>query len=119
MTPICLPQESDARISPEENCFVAGWGRLEDKGSSASTLQELEVGIINNQECTTKASYGKYAGYPVIDDHMFCAGHMGGKKDACSGDSGGPLMCVENGRPVLRGAVSWGIGRAQTERIQF
>ena len=26
------------------------------------------------------------------------------------GDSGGPLICVDNNRPVLYGVTSWGIG---------
>ena len=44
----------------------------------------------------------------VDDETMICAGYMEGGRDACSGDSGGPLICVENGMPVLRGVVSWG-----------
>ena len=30
------------------------------------------------------------------------------------GDSGGPLVCKENGRYVLRGAVSWGESTCST-----
>ena len=44
----------------------------------------------------------------VDPETMICAGYMDGGRDACSGDSGGPLICVENNMPVLRGVVSWG-----------
>lgn len=93
VTPICLPSETESRRQPGDKCHVAGWGRLADTGATAKTLQELEVGIIDNKDCMSKQSYGKWSGYPVIDDHMFCAGFMEGGKDACAGDSGGPLMC--------------------------
>ena len=61
----------------------------------------------------SKQSYGKYRSMPVIDRSMMCAGYMDGGKDACSGDSGAPLICIENNKPVLHGMVSWGYGCAK------
>lgn len=47
-------------------------------------------------------------------DAEFCAGEMAGGKDSCTGDSGGPLICInDQNEPVLYGVVSWGFGCAQ------
>lgn len=80
-----MPEEHQPRRKSGDTCHIAGWGRLKYHGALAQTLQELEVGIIANKDCTSKVAYGKFSGYPVVDDHMFCAGHMSGGKDACSG----------------------------------
>lgn len=47
---------------------------------------------------------------PVDEQSMVCAGYAteGNVISGCQGDSGGPFVCEENGRFVLRGAVSWG-----------
>lgn len=41
---------------------------------------------------------------------MFCAGYVEGGKDACHGDSGGPIV-DKNGQLV--GIISWGRGCAR------
>jgi secreted trypsin-like serine protease len=43
---------------------------------------------------------------------MLCAGLRSGQRDACYGDSGGPLLATVGGKPVEVGIVSWGEGPA-------
>lgn len=46
----------------------------------------------------------------AVTDNMFCAGFKEGGKDACLGDSGGPIIDADTG--VLIGTTSWGVGCA-------
>uniref|UniRef100_A0A1A9VYZ8 Peptidase S1 domain-containing protein n=1 Tax=Glossina austeni TaxID=7395 RepID=A0A1A9VYZ8_GLOAU len=79
---------------------VAGWGYREEFGLSSRYLQEVEIAIVSTTECTQ--SYGE----GEITERMICAGLVNGGKDACQGDTGGPLI-INN---QLVGLVSWGRG---------
>jgi len=70
-------------------------------------LQEVDVPIVSNATCNT--SYGG-----EITANMICAGYAQGGKDACYGDSGGPLFVPdETGTGWVQvGVVSWGEGCA-------
>ena len=73
-------------------------------------LHELGVPIVDHTTCAKW--YARIDVYSVWESMHICAGYENGGEDACSGDSGGPLICVENEKPVLRGVVSWGVGCA-------
>ncbi|PSN50402.1 hypothetical protein C0J52_08570 [Blattella germanica] len=94
--PISLTSEEPAAGTP---VVVTGWGALEYEGSSPSQLQQVQVNIVDHEECSK--AYTKYGG---VTDREVCAGVSQGGKDSCQGDSGGPL--VANGVQV--GVVSWG-----------
>nr|XP_015840677.1 PREDICTED: trypsin delta/gamma [Tribolium castaneum] len=85
---------------------VSGWGILNDGDIiTPNILHSVNVTIVGREECAT--DYANVEG-AHIDDTMVCAGVPEGGKDACSGDSGGPL--TKNG--ILVGIVSWGLGCA-------
>lgn len=48
-----------------------------------------------------------------IHSEMLCAGWRNGERDACHGDSGGPLLAKIKGRWYVLGVVSTGIGCAR------
>ena len=71
----------------------------------APKLQEVKVNILSNTVCKRAESYGK----KFRKELMLCAGYYSGNKDACGGDSGGPLQChAPNGGWRLIGVVSFG-----------
>ncbi len=47
---------------------------------------------------------------------QICAG---GLSDACNGDSGGPLLILDKGKPVLAGIISYGIECGSSEYFCF
>ncbi|XP_053117444.1 serine protease 27-like [Hemicordylus capensis] len=122
--PICLPSASVPEPSPVGmKCWVTGWGRPFQKASyMARTLREVEVLIIDTEECDQM--YHKNVSnletvpedYKLIYNDMVCAGYPEGEKDSCWGDSGGPLACKQNGTWFLAGVVSFGTGCAQPSR---
>ena len=65
---------------------LTGWGKITVTGPQADVLQEVNVSTITNQQC------GEKHGHHRITPAMICAGAPG--KDACKGDSGGPLAVL-------------------------
>ncbi|KAK0395930.1 hypothetical protein QR680_001492 [Steinernema hermaphroditum] len=105
--PICLPT---AHAPDYKVCTVAGWGRTGESGATSKVVREIHVPILPYWKC-----FSHY--FTAVDPFsMFCAGFDLGGVDSCRGDSGGPLMCEDQGRYELQGIVSWGIGCARRGR---
>ncbi|CAH0592574.1 unnamed protein product [Chrysodeixis includens] len=113
LRPACLPP---ARAQPPagHHCTVVGWGQLyEHERVFPDTLQEVELPVISTSECRRRTRLLPL--YRVTDD-MFCAGYERGGRDACLGDSGGPLMCQESDKWYVYGVTSNGYGCARANR---
>uniref|UniRef100_A0A8D1CAK6 Peptidase S1 domain-containing protein n=1 Tax=Sus scrofa TaxID=9823 RepID=A0A8D1CAK6_PIG len=78
------------------------------------TLQKLKVPIIDSGICSRL--YWQGTGEGAVTEDMLCAGYLEGQRDACLGDSGGPLMCQVEGTWLLAGVISWGEGCAERNR---
>lgn len=94
--------------APGSIASVAGWGVLEEGGSSGpDTLQEADVPITTDEYCGDA-----YSDFDVST--MVCAGYPEGGIDTCQGDSGGPLFGhAADGSLRVVGSTSFGDGCAR------
>ncbi|KAF2356347.1 Serine proteases trypsin domain [Trinorchestia longiramus] len=110
IAPVCLPQEGD--VFTGHRCWVTGWGKDGFVSSSRyqNTLKEVDVPMLSTGDCQQRLRTTRLGPSYLLHPGMLCAGGEPGK-DACKGDGGGPLTCVDaSGRHRLAGLVSWGIG---------
>ena len=96
-------EENAGKLDHGSNAYVSGWGALDEDGANyPDTLMGVAVNIVDND--TAKAG-----DYPeLIHSHLVAGKGIG--KDACYGDSGGPLTIEDNGVTKLAGLVSYGLG---------
>ncbi|XP_028932595.1 plasma kallikrein-like isoform X2 [Ornithorhynchus anatinus] len=106
--PICLPTPEDTGVTLA-NCWVTGWGYSRENGEVQAILQKAKIPVISNLECQERYPQHK------VTSGMVCAGYKDGGKDACKGDSGGPLACKHHGVWHLTGVTSWGEGCARKD----
>uniref|UniRef100_A0A670YD49 Ovochymase 1 n=1 Tax=Pseudonaja textilis TaxID=8673 RepID=A0A670YD49_PSETE len=103
--PICLPHKEDV-FEAGTLCVVSGWGKTSE--GEYLVLSEVELPIIDSITCSELL---KTLNLPPGQRSMLCAGFPDGGRDACKGDSGGPLACRKaSGLWTLVGITSWGIG---------
>ncbi|KAK7111760.1 brain-specific serine protease 4-like [Littorina saxatilis] len=108
--PICLPGAS-FQMSPGDVCVFAGYG--DTQGIPAGRDRKLncmQVPLVNDSLCAQSDWLG--ADYVTVRDVSICAGYANGGADACSGDSGGALVCKQSGdqKYYIYGISSWGKG---------
>ncbi|XP_048488119.1 trypsin-like [Plutella xylostella] len=95
---------------PDESAVqVVGWGdtlgeNLSSEDDYADILQQVTLYTISNAECRRR-----YSDVDIITDNMICADDQGlVEKDACNGDSGGPMYYKNRDTQILVGIVSFG-----------
>uniref|UniRef100_A0A8C1P691 Zgc:123295 n=1 Tax=Cyprinus carpio TaxID=7962 RepID=A0A8C1P691_CYPCA len=104
--PVCLAAAASVFGAGTES-WVTGWGKLQSGGTQfPDTLQEVIIPVVNNSACANA-----YKGMYTITSNMICAGLLNqGGKDACEGDSGGPMVSKKGSLWIQSGIVSFGQG---------
>ncbi|WP_163862207.1 serine protease [Myxococcus eversor] len=109
--PILLPLAGET-VSDNAEATVAGWGLTREGGYDTSPVL-MQVGVPTIPHQLMVNAY-RSQGIHIDRYAMLGAGYSQGGKDACQGDSGGPLfMLGAQGKPVLQGIVSFGVGCAR------
>lgn len=93
--PICIPLDGPIRTKSFVGYmpFVAGWGKTQEAGKTASILQELQLPVLDNEVCQDRYKKQKrLLSEKQFNNAVLCAGVLTGGQDSCQGDSGGPLM---------------------------
>jgi trypsin len=104
--PLPIATTADAALwQPWTSTLVAGWGSMREGGPISPVLQSAGLSILPNKTCSRPAAYGA----EYVSAEMLCAGRLDASADACTGDSGGPLLSSG----ILIGLVSWGRGCAR------
>jgi len=103
IAPVCLPKRSSPALATGDMMTASGWGKIDDSifGSISEVLNKVTLPILDQTECSD------YYGTSTITENVVCMDTTGGH-GVCSGDSGGPLTWVEDGKSVTRGITSFG-----------
>ncbi|XP_055373707.1 serine protease easter-like [Condylostylus longicornis] len=105
--PICLPLEDHLRSMTHfnETLTISGWGKTENSKNSNRQLK-ADIRIVEIDTCNSK-----YNDFNItVSNNQLCAGGVIGT-DTCNGDSGGPLIAVNNlpnYEYFIAGIVSYG-----------
>ena len=102
--PINLITEEEVNsgaTDPGINAIITGWGLIDvDPVEFPIGLQKLEIPIV--EKSVAEVVWGP------LPDNMIMAGFLNNAGDACSGDSGGPMIVKVNDEYKLAGIISWG-----------
>lgn len=100
---------SDQRPAAGTATVVVGWGaRTVDNGlpsNYSKYLHQAVIPVVDFTQCNAPKAYNNR-----ITDEQICAGFQDGRRDSCTGDSGGPLIIQHQGVYQQIGLVSYGEG---------
>ena len=101
MQPISIPTAAEIDLLfVGENVSVYGWGFTSENSRSLSEFPKVAVNrVISNAQCAE--TFGEF----ITPTHM-CMSSEGGR-GTCTGDSGGPMQTIINGRVVQIGIISF------------
>ena len=111
--PACMPK---TEITFGSTCYASGWGNIKDikdkDQERPENLMTAPLYIFNKTECykdalkengnLTNQMFDSF--YDELIPGAICASNR--PKSICKGDSGGPFICEENGKAVIRGIAS-------------
>merc|ERR1719333_1385871 len=81
--------------------LAVGWGKTANRGHGSDVLKQVKLMVVDEPTCQAAMRPSN------ITPDMICAGGARGK-DACDGDSGGPLTYKFHDQHILIGDTSWG-----------
>lgn len=112
--PACLPSRGLAEGVLHLNgttTVVTGWGKLNETSRRySSALNFIQIPLVNHSLCSQQMMNS-------VSENVLCAGILGDIKDACEGDSGGPMMVEYRKTWFLIGLVSWGEGCGHKDKL--
>ncbi|XP_063771928.1 vitamin K-dependent protein C-like isoform X2 [Pseudophryne corroboree] len=105
--PICLPSKrlAETNLTQEgTDTIVTGWGSQDGSlRNTSKILSFIQIPIVPRENCSEVMN-------SHVSGNMLCAGRLGENQDACTGDSGGPMVTRFGDTWFLIGLVSWGEG---------
>eukprot|EP01012_Entosiphon_sulcatum_P025065 TRINITY_DN30331_c0_g1_i1.p1 TRINITY_DN30331_c0_g1~~TRINITY_DN30331_c0_g1_i1.p1 ORF type:complete len:512 (+),score=49.29 TRINITY_DN30331_c0_g1_i1:35-1570(+) len=89
---------------------ATGWGTYTPTSGTSADLRTVDVPVLSLAQAAVYDGGSINCVYACLPVTVVAAGD-GNDKDTCQGDSGGPLYVTGNdGKPLLVGLTSWGVG---------
>lgn len=104
---VCMPATTD--VFTGAACQVAGWGQDAWQGQYQNIIKQIDLTVMGSVDCQNRLRQTKLGANWNLDTTSFiCAGGEQ-SKDACQGDGGNALVCLQNGRYVMAGITAAGV----------
>ncbi|XP_074657066.1 uncharacterized protein LOC141910239 isoform X9 [Tubulanus polymorphus] len=89
--PICLPDDLDFQRRKSSLCYVSGWGDVDQSSKiRVPLLRDAKMRLRSDSDC--KQAHGDLVNVSTA----LCAGYLHYQITACAGDSGSPLVCLDD-----------------------